>query len=282
MNDKYYTHPTIQLLTYGDCREVGNHFEKWPNYLELGFTEEHIPQLIEMAIDEELNWADSTSLEVWAPVHAWRTLAQLRAKAAIKPLLSILWRVDDDDDWVGEELPYVYGMIGGEAIPALTEYLVDEEEENGLYPRITAIECFRKIGDMHPDTRANCVSVLTQQLEKFTANHEEINAILISSLVDLKAVESLPSIKKAYELECVDYTVLGDYEDAEIYMGVRQTRSTEPNYPTLLDKYPGLKQLVANNKRQSSAKQKKIGRNDPCPCGSGKKYKKCCLGKLTA
>ena len=22
--------------------------------------------------------------------------------------------------------------------------------------------------------------------------------------------------------------------------------------------------------------QKKIGRNDPCPCGSGKKYKKCC------
>ena len=21
----------------------------------------------------------------------------------------------------------------------------------------------------------------------------------------------------------------------------------------------------------------KIGRNDPCPCGSGKKYKQCCL-----
>jgi hypothetical protein len=23
----------------------------------------------------------------------------------------------------------------------------------------------------------------------------------------------------------------------------------------------------------------RIGRNDPCPCGSGKKFKKCCLGK---
>ena len=23
-------------------------------------------------------------------------------------------------------------------------------------------------------------------------------------------------------------------------------------------------------------KDEKIGRNDPCPCGSGKKYKKCC------
>ncbi len=25
---------------------------------------------------------------------------------------------------------------------------------------------------------------------------------------------------------------------------------------------------------------KKLGRNDPCPCGSGKKYKKCCLNKV--
>ncbi|MGM0854719.1 MAG: SEC-C metal-binding domain-containing protein [Bacillota bacterium] len=22
-----------------------------------------------------------------------------------------------------------------------------------------------------------------------------------------------------------------------------------------------------------------MGRNDPCPCGSGKKYKKCCINK---
>ncbi|MBO4229401.1 MAG: SEC-C domain-containing protein [Clostridia bacterium] len=25
-----------------------------------------------------------------------------------------------------------------------------------------------------------------------------------------------------------------------------------------------------------NAATKKVGRNDPCPCGSGKKYKKCC------
>ncbi len=29
-------------------------------------------------------------------------------------------------------------------------------------------------------------------------------------------------------------------------------------------------------KRKPVVKEKKIGRNDPCPCGSGKKYKKCC------
>jgi preprotein translocase subunit SecA len=28
-----------------------------------------------------------------------------------------------------------------------------------------------------------------------------------------------------------------------------------------------------------ASEEKKIGRNDPCPCGSGKKYKKCHMGK---
>ncbi len=27
--------------------------------------------------------------------------------------------------------------------------------------------------------------------------------------------------------------------------------------------------------------EKKVGRNDPCPCGSGKKFKKCCEEKLS-
>ncbi|MGB9780555.1 preprotein translocase subunit SecA [Caldanaerobacter sp.] len=30
------------------------------------------------------------------------------------------------------------------------------------------------------------------------------------------------------------------------------------------------------NKKQPVVKEKKVGRNDPCPCGSGKKYKYCC------
>lgn len=33
------------------------------------------------------------------------------------------------------------------------------------------------------------------------------------------------------------------------------------------------------SKRQVVNTTPKIGRNDPCPCGSGKKYKKCCLAK---
>jgi hypothetical protein len=29
----------------------------------------------------------------------------------------------------------------------------------------------------------------------------------------------------------------------------------------------------------SKSGRKQVGRNDPCPCGSGKKFKKCCLKK---
>ncbi|WP_162148159.1 SEC-C metal-binding domain-containing protein [Listeria floridensis] len=31
-----------------------------------------------------------------------------------------------------------------------------------------------------------------------------------------------------------------------------------------------------NNLKKSTKINKKIGRNEPCPCGSGIKYKKCC------
>lgn len=37
------------------------------------------------------------------------------------------------------------------------------------------------------------------------------------------------------------------------------------------------KKAHANQVKQAAVKNKKPGRNDPCICGSGKKYKKCCL-----
>jgi hypothetical protein len=89
----------------GDARDSMGH---WPDYLALGLGPEHIPDLIRMATDEKLHWADSESLEVWSPIHAWRALGQLRAESTVEPLLGLLHRIDDDqDDWVGEEIPEV-------------------------------------------------------------------------------------------------------------------------------------------------------------------------------
>lgn len=52
--------------------------------------------------------------------------------------------------------------------------------------------------------------------------------------------------------------------------------------------YKMFKEHMKNDHDESDLKQisptrsQKVGRNELCPCGSGKKYKKCCLGKLIA
>ena len=39
----------------------------------------------------------------------------------------------------------------------------------------------------------------------------------------------------------------------------------------------GVKEIEKAYKRSKTVvKEKTVGRNEPCPCGSGKKYKKCC------
>jgi tetratricopeptide (TPR) repeat protein len=40
-----------------------------------------------------------------------------------------------------------------------------------------------------------------------------------------------------------------------------------------------LKQTTSEDQRTDARPRTKLGRNDKCPCGSGKKYKHCCLGK---
>ncbi|HAM51467.1 MAG TPA: hypothetical protein DCP92_12545 [Nitrospiraceae bacterium] len=42
------------------------------------------------------------------------------------------------------------------------------------------------------------------------------------------------------------------------------------------DKPEDISDLEKALKRSEPIRSEKIGRNDPCPCGSGKKYKKCC------
>ncbi len=54
--------------------------------------------------------------------------------------------------------------------------------------------------------------------------------------------------------------------------GVKTSDSAADNVIEQLKKYAGinLSHLIA------SARENKQGRNDPCPCGSGRKFKKCC------
>lgn len=265
-----YSSPVNQLLTLGKPHGVG----PWRDYLTPGLNREHVPELIRMATDEELSYVSSDSLTVWAPVHAWRALAQLRAVEAVVPLIGELYRIDDnDDDWISEDFPDVFAMIGPPAIASLAEYLA--APGHGVFADVCAGRSLEKIGNAHPERRERCIEILTEQLRRYAQNDPMLNGFLVSDLLDLHAVESLDVIRDAFNQDCVDISILGDLEDAEIELGVRMQRATPPPrmFPWLFDPLPPL--YSASMMRTSP----KVGRNDPCPCGSGKKYKKCCLQK---
>ncbi|MDU9047671.1 MAG: DUF1186 domain-containing protein [Candidatus Electrothrix sp. Rat3] len=258
MESHQYNEPVSKLLS---CGPVAWHSEPF-DYRELGVSQEDVPELIRMSTDEELDQADSESDEVWAPVHAWRALGQLRAAEAVPPLLEHLCRINEGDDWAGTELPDVFAMIGDAAIPGLKGYLADKQKS--LQVRMVVTEALAKVGIKKPETRDACVAVLEKELARFSENDPELNGSLIWSLLDLHAVEALPTMEVAYQKGCVDLAVCGDFEDVEIALGVREKRSAPK--PQLWEFAPPAGQ----------ATKKKVGRNEPCPCGSGKKYKKCC------
>lgn len=57
--------------------------------------------------------------------------------------------------------------------------------------------------------------------------------------------------------------------------GIKVIVGVEPDKP---EDISGLERLNNFNVKRNNPE---VGRNDPCPCGSGKKYKKCCLNKDT-
>ncbi len=214
-----YTAPVDVLITLGEdpAREY-----PWPDYLQYGLTSEHIPDLIRMATDYDLNWARADDPKVFAPLHAWRALGQLRAEAAIEPLLP-LFHVLADNEWTSEELPDVYALIGPVAIPALAAYLQDESHD--FYARSLAMASLEKIGTQTPGVRDQCVAILTRQLEKFDQQGEDLNGFLVSSLVILKAVEAAPVMARAFAADKVDDMIMGDWEDVQIQLGLLTERT---------------------------------------------------------
>ena len=53
-----------------------------------------------------------------------------------------------------------------------------------------------------------------------------------------------------------------------------------PQWDGIFDEQKRKELFVQQKKSRTIVKGQKIGRNDPCPCGSGKKYKKCCGANL--
>lgn len=215
-----YEEPVRGLLSLGDID-----IEAPPlDYAKRGIGPEHVPSLIQMAGDMSLHWAEQDSTEVWAPVHAWRALGQLRAESAVRPLLELFRMIDDgDDDWVAEDLPHALTEIGMAAVPALCEYLQDGRRGN--FSRIAAAESISGVGLRYPETRETCVAALTAQLERHNDNDGELNGFLICFLMDHKAMESIPAIESAFADDAVNESIVGDWEDVQIAFGLLDKRT---------------------------------------------------------
>lgn len=222
MSIETYNDPVSQLLAYGDYREVAS--ESVPNYIDqFGLTAQDIPELIRMATDDELNTLDSDRPEVWAPLHAWHALGQLKAEAAIEPLIGLF---TSGDEYVYEEMPGIFGEIGGAAIPALAKYLVDGSED--IWALILAADCLREIAANNPDQREAAIAPLIQQLEHYADNDSDLNSTLINNLTILKAVEAAPMMEQAFKTDEIDEFLTGSWARVQVDLGLKQEEDFAP------------------------------------------------------
>lgn len=264
-----YAAPVVQLLDLGrpdDFLAAG----EWRDYCWLGLSEKDIPQLIRMATDRGLNEGDPDTDKVWAPVHAWRALAQFSATEAAEPLMELA-REYPYDEAVAEELPRVFAALGPDTLPTLAAYLSDRQQH--ALARVCAANCIEQVGQRHEAACDWCKRILRDELADHRRQPSELNGFLVTGLVHLQAREHLAVIRSAFVNRSVDTSIIGDLEDAEIELGLRAHRTTEREPNWISDMLTTAPKASKDNMRE----KRKIGRNAPCPCGSGKKHKRCCL-----
>jgi hypothetical protein len=256
MNTSYQP-PLDQLLALG--RPEVEDRASWPDYLAMGFTSEHVPELIRMTTDLELVESDEDTAEMYGGVHAWRTLGLLRAEAAVGPLIELL--DDTDDDWAKDELPDVMGMIGPAAIEPLRAAMARWSLQR-TWVAAFAARGLVEIAERFPEARDAVVAALTRQLRWWARHDPSLNTVLVYDLVKLKAVESAPVMEEAFAADAVDTTFADDWEDVQVALGLLPGRITpKPPYvpPPWLSFAPSFRVLAA--KPAAAAKlRKKAGK----------------------
>lgn len=253
-------------------------------------------------LDDEQNWGPDIGGERWwALLHCIFILGAIDDPRAAAPLLGLFKRMQDlpDDDlwdWVSAYWPALFRNKREAAAPALRR--IAEDRTLGWYPRSFATECVLEAAaasgsealeaaldwaaviaaDETEDDDARCW--MGMALLNFP---RERHRLLLESLVDLQQQLymdfDLNDIDRAFQTgDAPEWERFPDpwsFYDPEA-IAQRQRRWAEEDIAgedSFLfdddDEFMPVETYVRE--------QPKVGRNDPCPCGSGKKYKKCCL-----
>ncbi len=141
-------------------------------------------------------------------------------------------------------------------------------------------DAYDKILSAYPDNKEFTSGKASELANKLGFNDATMD-IFVGFLDGIKT-----SLKNELDVESVDDNTQIDLDiDYEkLYYNMRDAKAKWlfklPSWSKVLDENKTSE--IARAYRESTiAHSNKVGRNDPCPCGSGKKYKNCC-GKKQA
>ena len=182
----------------------------------------------------------------------------------LQELLKIYHDIDYTLDELDEQIKKVKFNVVGEYYSIFDS--IDEIMKKVIIPQKKAFKKYKKV-DINSDfdyinfTSFN--SELSSYIDNLSSKYaKELSMSLITTIhMNLFANDFVKSMFKEYNIKYTDK----DYKN--IIEIINNYKNTLPIWV-----YNGYSKKEVN----SMPKEKKVGRNDPCPCGSGKKYKKCC------
>ncbi|MEM2760742.1 MAG: DUF1186 domain-containing protein [Nitrososphaerales archaeon] len=271
--------------------------------------EEAIPYLAKVATEEEYwEMEHGKDYSIWAPISAIHLLSVIGGKAAEGAIEQAIRKYyEDTEDWLTEDMPSVLASLGPNAFDMLAGMV--KERELDEWVRDGAARALLMVSRKHPEVRERAVQLLRDAI----ASEQDMNArtLLLDVLIEFKDKESLPFVKSFFDRNMVDTFDLPYSEVLNVYAGeydhlehdiakdpmgifeekgnfyretnctideqIRRSREDDLRYDDYLDAISAPLAEDDNYEQAEIKKRNKIGRNEPCPCGSGKKYKRCCM-----
>ena len=128
-------------------------------------------------------------------------------------------------------------------------------------------------------TKGLCQILILQSIDRFWMEHLDTMSDLREGISLRNLAQRDPLVEYKNEGFALFDQMLADIDNSVVTRFFKVRLVQKDNTPQQQntnnqDNRPG-----KTGKAKTIKKNKKVGRNDPCPCGSGKKYKKCCAPK---